>query len=299
MPINWDNVHFKDLININKFIIKNLRNGIKISTICASCSVGSELNLDIIHKYIGLHPEDILVVKKNNQDYRSLIPLKQPKRRSKTEQAKKQTTSFQNSLTIVIRKYHNQVNKTDLQHEKSVNLKLFNNGSIQMSGCKDLEGVNYALNKLVVILKKGKTIKENGIKKKIAFAKNPDNINIIGFKLDMINCNYRIRVTINREKLNNLLIKKKIRSSYEPCIRACVIIKFIPPKENPIKKTISIFVFEQGNIIITGAKNQSQIEQAVWFINDIIVTHQIDIQKSLLDEVIRKTKFKQLLVEGV
>ncbi len=115
----------------------------------------------------------------------------------------------------------------------------------------------------------------------------------------MINCNYRVRVTINREKLNNLLIKKKIKSSYEPCIRACVIIKYVPIEENPTKKEISIFVFEQGNIIITGAKNQRQIEQAVNFINDIIITHLNDIQKSVLDEVIRKTKFKKLLVEGV
>ena len=168
-----------------------------------------------------------------------------------------------------------------------------------MSGCKDLEGVNFALNKLSAILRKGKTIKENGLKKKIEFCSEPKKVNVSGFKLDMINCNYRVRVTINREKLNNLLIKKKIKSSYEPCIRACVIIKYIPLEENATNKEISIFVFEQGNIIITGAKNQSQIEQAVNFINDIIITHLNDIQKSVIDEVIRKTKFKKLLVEGV
>lgn len=299
MPICWDNIKFKDLINVNNFTIKNLKDGIKISTICASCTVGTKLNLDLIHKYMSLHSGDVLVVKKNNQDYRSLIPLKQPKRRSKTEQEKKKTTSFQNSLTVVIRKYHYQVNKDDLDKEKNINLKLFNNGSIQMSGCKDLEGVNYALNKLSIILQKGKTIKENGIKRKINFVDDLDKIKVSGFKLDMINCNYKVKVTINREKLNNLLIKKKIKSSYEPCIRACVIIKYNPPKNNTTNKEISIFVFEQGNIIITGAKNQSQIEQGVEFINDIIITHLNDIQKSLLDEVIRKTKFKKLLVEGV
>ena len=299
MPINWNKIEFKDLININNFTIKNLQDGIKISTICASCTIGSDLNLDLIHKYIGLHPEDILVVKKNNQDYRSLITLNQPKRRSKTEQEKKKTTSFQNSLTIVIRKFHNNVSKEELEKESKINLKLFNNGSIQMSGCKDLEGVNYALNKLAIIFKKGKTIKQNGIKKKIHFVKNPESIKVDNFKIDMINCNYRIRVTINREKLNNLLIKKNIKSSYEPCIRACVIIKYRPLEDNPTEKEISIFVFEQGNIIITGAKNQSQIEQCIQFINNIVITHLTDIQKSLLDEVIRKTKYKKLLVEGI
>lgn len=114
MPINWTNYNFKNLFDIDKFIIKDLLNGIKISTICASCSVGTDLNLDIIHKYIGLHAEDILVVKKNNEDYRSLINLKQPNRRSKTEQEKKKTTSFQNSLTIVIRKQHHKVSQSEL-----------------------------------------------------------------------------------------------------------------------------------------------------------------------------------------
>lgn len=299
MPINWNKVKFTDQFPVEDFKIKNLTDGIKISTICASCNIGTEFNLDNIFKYISLKPEDVLVVKKNNQNLRTIIALKETKRRSKTEQEKKKTTSFQNSLTIVIRKQHNIVSKEELDNESKVNLKLFNNGSIQMSGCKDLSGVNIVLNKLVTILKKGKRIKKNGVEQKIEYVTEPSNVKINGFKLDMINCNYKVRVTINREKLNNLLAIKKIKSSYEPCIRACVIIKYVPEIDNPTKKEISIFVFEQGNIIITGTKNQSQINQGVQFINNILITHLDDIQKSLLDEVIRKSKFKNLLVEGI
>ena len=299
MPINWNKVKFTEQFPVEDFKIKNLSDGIKISTICASCHIGTEFNLDNIFKHISLKPEDVLVVKRNNQNLRSIITLKETKRRSKTEQEKKKTTSFQNSLTMVIRKNHHPVSKEELDNEGKVNLKLFNNGAIQMSGCKDLDGVNLVLNKLVAMLKKGKRIKKNGVEEKIEYVTEPSKVKINGFKLDMINCNYRVRVTINREKLNNLLIMKKIKSSYEPCIRACVIIKFVPETENPTKKEISIFVFEQGNIIITGAKNQSQIEQGVKFINNILITHLEDVQKSLLDEVIRKSKFKNLLVEGV
>lgn len=299
MPINWNEKEFVEMFPVEKFKIKNLPDGIKISTICASCQIGTDFNLDNIFKYISLNPSDVLVVKKNNMNLRSIITLKQTKRRSKTEQEKKKTTSFQNSLTIVIRKLFHDVSKENLDNEGKVNLKLFKNGSIQMSGCKDLDGVNLVLNKLYYILKKGKTIKQNGIKKKIEYVSEPDKVNITGFKLDMINCNYKVKVSINREKLNNLLVKKKIKSSYEPCIRACVIIKFVPENDNITKKEISIFVFELGNIIITGAKNQSQITQSVKFINNILITHLDDIQKSLLDEVIRKSKFKKLLVEDL
>lgn len=299
MPIDWNKMKFTEQFPVDKFKIKDLADGIKISTICASCHIGTEFNLENIFKHISLKQTDVLVVKRNNQNLRSIITLKETKRRSKTEQEKKKTTSFQNSLTMVIRKLHHNVSKEELDNEGKVNLKLFNNGAIQMSGCKDLDGVNLVLNKLVAILKKGKRIKKDGIEKKIEYVKEPDKVKINGFKLDMINCNYKVRVTINREKLNNLLIKKQIKSSYEPCIRACVIIKYSPEINNPTKKEISIFVFEQGNIIITGAKNQSQIEQGVEFINNILITHLEDIQKSLLDEVIRKSKFKSLLVEGI
>ena len=75
-------------------------------------------------------------------------------------------------------------------------------------------------------------------------------------------------------------------------------ITFARIKQN-IPPQILQVVFEQGNIIITGAKNQSHIEQGVDFINNILITHLEDVQKSLLDEVIRKSKFKNLLVEGV
>ena len=297
MPINWNKVKFKEVFPVEDFKIKNLADGIKISTICASCHLGTELNLDNLFKHASLNQEDILVVKRNNQNLRSIITLKQTKRRSKTEQEKKKTTSFQNSLTVVIRKDNHKVSEEELNNAGKVNLKLFNNGAVQMSGCKDLDGVNIVLNKLVMILKKGKTIKKDGVKKFIKYVNEPEKVNVQGFKLDMINCNYQVRVTINREKLNNLLTKKKIKSSYEPCIRACVIIKYIPEENNDVRKEISIFVFEQGNIIITGAKNQSQIEQGVKFINNILITHLEDIQKSLLDEVIRKSKYKQLLIE--
>lgn len=297
MPINWNKVKFTEQFPVNDFKIKNLSDGIKISTISASCHLGTELNLENLFRHASLKPEDILVVKRNNQNLRSIIEIKQTKRRSKTEQEKKKTTSFQNSLTVVIRKEHSKVSEEELNKAGKVNLKLFNNGAVQMTGCKDLDGVNIVLNKLVMILKKGKTIKKDGVIKKIKYVDEPEKLKVVGFKLDMINCNYQVRVTINREKLNNLLIRKKIKSSYEPCIRACVIIKFVPEEANEVKKEISIFVFEQGNIIITGAKNQKQIEQGVKFINNILITHLDDVQKSLLDEVIRKSKYKQLLIE--
>lgn len=299
MSFNWDKMKFREMFDIEKYKINNLPDGIKISTISAVCKLGSNLHLDNIFKYLPLNSKDVLTVKRNNQNYRSLITIKEIKRRSKTEQEKKKTTSFQNSLSIVIRKNHHSVSKDELDLEGKINFKLFNNGSVQMSGCKDLIGLNSAMNKLVQIFRKGIYYNENGVNKKLDFAENPDNIDISDFRTSMINCNYRIRPAINREKLNNLLTKKKIKSSYEPVIRSQVIVEYKPKNDNPKNKSISISVFEQGNIIVTGANNPSQLIESINFINNIIVSHIHDIQKIILDDIINKTKYKELLIKNI
>ena len=126
MSYNWDKYKFKNVFDVDKFKISGLADGIKISTISASCHLNTPLNLKLIHDHLNLHYSDILVIKKNNQDYRSLITLKQTKRRSKAEQEKKKTTSFQNSLSVVVRKDNDNIPKEELEKCRKVNLKLFN-----------------------------------------------------------------------------------------------------------------------------------------------------------------------------
>lgn len=296
MPVDWSKITFKDLINIKKYLIGELYDGVKISTICASCKVGDNLNLKNMYDYVSLNSDDVIVIKKNNSDMKTLIEIKQPKRRSKSEQLKKKTSSFQNSLTVVMRSETGDYETLD--RERKVNLKIFNNGSIQMSGCKDINAVNNVLNKITYMIKKGKTIRKDGVKVKINYCDFPEKIRISDFKLDTINCNYRVRITINREKLFRLMVKKGVKCNYENCIRrACVNIKYQPKDDNPDEKLISLSVFEKGSILIAGAKNKSQLVQSIKFINEIFVTHLEDIQKSALDDVIRKSKYKNLLLE--
>jgi TATA-box binding protein (TBP) (component of TFIID and TFIIIB) len=127
-----------------------------------------------------------------------------------------------------------------------------------MSGVKKIEYANRALNKLFYHLNKINSIE------------NFENLNTKSFFIDMILVNYRVRVQINRANLYNLLIKKKIKSSYEKAIRACVNIKYKP---NTNDKEISIFVFQKGNILIAGAKNKENLIDTYNFINDIIINH--------------------------
>ena len=100
----------------------------------------------------------------------------------------------------------------------------------------------------------------------------------------MINSNYQVNINIDRDKLYSLLNKKKIKCLYEPCIRACVIIKYIPIEDNIDQKIVSIFIFQKGNIIITGSRSRNHILSAYKYINNILLTHIDDITKKNNDD---------------
>jgi TATA-box binding protein (TBP) (component of TFIID and TFIIIB) len=279
----WDTFEFTDYLNVDKKEVKNLPNGISISTMCASCKLNTRLNIPNIEKYLLLNPDDVLTVKKSKEVMRTLIAVKnKPKRMKKLDTKTKQKDTsknhFYNQVTVVVRVTHGQVK--DLNEAPKINMKLFRNGSVQMSGCKSIKNINIALNKLISKLKEVKAkIEDSKIVEK-TFIDEPDLITVKDFKIDMINSNYQVSMQIDRDKLYNLLIKKKIKSSYEPCIRACVIIKYVPTVENIEQKEVSVFIFQKGNIIITGARSQSHVLSAYNYMNEILLTHK--------DEIIKK-----------
>jgi TATA-box binding protein (TBP) (component of TFIID and TFIIIB) len=286
MTFKWDLIEFIDYIKVNNIEINNLPEGISISTMCSTCKLNTVLNIENIEKYLQLNSDDILTVKMNDDRKRTLIVVKEkPKREKKSIKIKvqkkgnKETNKncFYNQITVVVR--INSGPFEDLNTVPKINMKLFKNGSVQMSGCKSIEGINIALNKLIFKLKEVKAKIENGkiIEKK--FIEDLDKITVKNFKIDMINSNYQVNMQIDRAKLYGLLLKKKIKSTYEPCIRACVIIKFVPGIDNELLKEVSIFIFQKGNIIITGARSRNQIIESYNYMNNILLTHSEEIVK--------------------
>lgn len=273
--IDWSTYKYSNIIDHEKDEIKELPNGLSISTMCASGKLNSLINIINIEKYLQLDQDDILCVKFNNDNKRSLIETKVKNKRLKKKDSKE--FHFFNQITVVIRVFHGPVK--DWTIEPKINLKLFKNGSIQMSGCKSLNYINIVLNKLIIKLSQIKAKIENDKICDIKYIENTEPLALLKFKIDMINSNYKVNMQIDRSKLYNLLVKKKIKSSYEPCIRACVIIKYTPLENNDEEKEISVFVFQKGNIIITGARTKNHILAASNYINHILFTHHIDISK--------------------
>jgi TATA-box binding protein (TBP) (component of TFIID and TFIIIB) len=273
---NWNTFEFKEYIKADPLMF-NLPKGVSISTMCAKCKLGTELNIDLIKHHLNLNFDDILSVKINNEDMRTLIDAKKKKRRTKRK-VKTTSNPFYNQITVVIRIHEGPI--TNIHEEPKINLKLFKNGSIQISGLKNIEYTNRALNKLIYCLSqvKGKMTAENKIID-VQFVENINKLNITDFEIYMINSNYKVNLMIDRAKLYYLLLMKKIKASYEKCVRACVNIKFVPPTHNNEEKDVSVFIFEKGNIIITGARNFNHVISTYNYINDILLNHIDDIVK--------------------
>jgi TATA-box binding protein (TBP) (component of TFIID and TFIIIB) len=210
-------------------------------------------------------------------DMRTLVEEKKKKRRTKRK-ANQSNNPFYNQITIVIR--INEGPFENIHNEPQLNIKLFQNGSIQISGLKNIEFANRALNKLIYCLgqSKGKFI--NGVIEEIKFVAEPSVMNITNFDIYMINSNYMVNMMIDRSKLYKLLLMKRVKAQYEKCVRACVIIKYVPPTQNKEDKDVSVFIFEKGNIIITGARNFYHIIDTYNYINSILLDH--------VDEIIKK-----------
>lgn len=273
----WKKYEYVDYINYKNYELSDLPRGVKISTMSCSAKLGDDdCKIDIpgIKERFVLNDNDILLIKIDDTNSKSLISVKKKKKTVENPKRKKKSDKFFNQVTIVMRitdgKITDETNRSisntnKYDRLKQINTKIFKNGSIQMSGCKDIKEVNQVINKLIVILQKKKCF--------------IGEVNVNNFKINMINCNYTLRFNINREKLYELLLKKKVDCSYDKTVRACVNVKFYPDKDNDPEKYISMFVFQKGNIIITGAKSRKQIYDSYKFLNNIIYEHAYEVKK--------------------
>jgi TATA-box binding protein (TBP) (component of TFIID and TFIIIB) len=172
-----------------------------------------------------------------------------------------------------------------------------------MTGCKSINDCNIVLNKLISKLKNKIAIYDSTTNKIVEkpFIEDIDNgnseeVKVYGFKIDMINSNFSVNYLINREILYNILLNNKVNCRYEPCIHACVNIKY-SIENDPNNKIVSIFVFQSGNIIITGAKNKDQIYKAYDYIMGVLNENYNKIVKKDLINMLDNNDIKEILAE--
>jgi TATA-box binding protein (TBP) (component of TFIID and TFIIIB) len=174
--------------------------------------------------------------------------------------------------------FYNQATLHVFHDGKIMNVKLFNNGKIQITGLKkENQGPELIKNLIDYFYD-------------ISMFDDDKQIEIINHKLVLINSDFDLGFQIDREELHNEIIDSGIYSSYEPCIYPGVNIKYFI-NQNQFDgicscnsmcngkgradgdgncKKITIAVFKSGKVIITGGQNINQIETSYRFIKNFI-----------------------------
>lgn len=268
---------------------------ISISTITLDCKLKTLIDVDKFAKNVVLKEDGIVSVKFGNRKdpatNRTIVIIKAKKKPS--------AKNFYNQVTILMKPMNN-------PERNYINIKVFKNGSLQMTGCKDMDDFNNVTMKLIEILKRGRNIKnKKGKVTHIDFIDSPETIGIFDVKIRMINSNFRLDYKVDRKKLARLL-KKNHRAStkdrevgYVECKyhptggHSCVNIKYkYDDKHKP-----SIFVFQTGAVIITGAKNLHHIIMAYHFIQKILARYYNEIRIIELDPDAVKAEISKFLRE--
>lgn len=169
---------------------------LRISTMTACAYIGCAIDMDYLFNNL---PVDYPVVylKLNN------------KIRGKVESAKKKTRSFYNQVTMLFSCGEAGDKK------KNINVKIFCNGNVQMTGLKNTESGREPLRFLLKFLFEHKQILQ-------------EQTEALDYRIVLINSDFPIGFSINRTKLHRIVQQEPycLQSFYDPCIYPGVNIKY-------------------------------------------------------------------------
>lgn len=250
---------------------------LRISTMTAVAKLCDMINIENMFESIQI--DDVVKFVEYKEKHKGYS-----KKLDKKPRKQKKRVTFYNQSTIHI--YNN---------GKIVNVKLFNNGKVQMTGLK------YEKQGLEVL----------DIVKDI-FMRNYDlefldkkTLNIENYDIVLINSDFDIKYSVNREILHREIINKGLYSSYEPCMYPGVNIKYYFNNNNDKCgickctekcngkgrgcgngqcKRVTIAVFASGKIIITGGRSIEQLVDSYDFIKGVLS----DVEKFKMIEEINK-----------
>ena len=291
--------------------LDNLPNSMEIFAITLTASINSVFYIENILDYYPLSETNISTIKSKIK-MRNIKKKKTRKINKIVNKIKKGSSensdNFFNQITVVMNipiNYNSNVTK-------DVNIKLFKNGSIQVSGLKSINQCNIMINKIIELLRGEFCIFINpidnnickhdvpdAILKKIRFIER-DDINILNLKVNMINTMYQYISKINRSQLYMRLLELKMENKIDQSTR----LKFQPDIHAPVhvkielgnKKPVTVFVFESGKILIMAAKKRENIIDAFNYINKLLIeNHEYVIKRNLFQIIANDSELSKLI----
>jgi TATA-box binding protein (TBP) (component of TFIID and TFIIIB) len=257
---------------------------LRISTLVTTGHLGTALNLKCLFDQlppllipIGYPDEGILKMehRENAVGYSSKDVLTKRRVSEKT---------FFNQSTLVIRK-----KREDGAGLKEVNMKLFENGGFQMTGVTSEEFSRSTIEWFLAFVSRLET----------PISKDP--LKITKFAIQLLNSDYKMNTMVKRDELHRLLTSRyRLFSTLETTIYQGVNTKYYYNEESTKDgicdcprpctgqgdgksvgncKRVTISVFQTGSIIITGARNRRQLDEAYEYINTILRRHAGEVLK--------------------
>lgn len=276
-----------DALN-EKVHLKLLDPNLFISTMTITCGFETMMIIENIERYIKLSMPGIITVIPLDGPVRTLVEytLKDSKR---TGKKKTENKAFDNQVTLIV----------ETATKKRLNVKLFLNGSIQMTGCKLPSDIISVVNTLVRQLTTNRYVYDRKTKliQEVHFVTDPDKVNsdnVEKFEIQMINSNFASCFEIDRTELYEILLRNDINCLFEPCIHAGVNIKY-----DCGQRQISIFVFESGSVVITGARQIEDIQKTYKFIIKLFYEHYHSIIRYNIDSFFKRDYIQKIINEHV
>lgn len=265
---------------------------VRISTVVSTCSVGTTIKIGALFEHIPIMSYWDLndgILKMEFQGKTKGTSWKDIMQKNEKKKSDSGATYFYNQATIVIRR-----EVAPLQW-KEINIKLFQNGGVQMTGIRSEEMCRDAICWLIDHIQRYVAAPVFDVPP--AFQK---------MQIQLVNTDFSIGAKIRREALYKILSEKyHLTVSYEPSIYQGVKTKYFYNEQRPATcpqglcpceklckgngngdklgacKKITISPFQTGQIIITGARTMVQINEAFEFMKRLFEAH--------ADEVLRKT----------
>ena len=235
----------------------------------AVSAINSDINLDNLYKNAVIN--DVLTFIQHG----SLGIKGESNKKKRKQRFPKKHKTFFNQVTLHI------------YCDKIVNVKMFNNGKIQMTGLKYEDHGEKVLDRLLPYILRLDSESDDKIL-------NNSEIEYIPFNIAMINSDFFIGYKVKREVVHREIVDAGMYSSYEPCIYPGVNIKYYYNKDTEgssnagickcsktcngkgcgdgdgLCKKITIVVFMSGEIMITGARCREHISICYNFITKLL-----------------------------
>ena len=224
------------------------------------------------------------------------LPMQRSSRRKR-----RPARHFDNQCTLI----YWEKERIDAGVERGVNVKVFRNGRIQMTGIKTILEGGRIVDRLVGTINDIQELRGDIVAGK-PLAKS------VEYKVCLINSDFNIGFQIRRDLLHNILSRKKtLVCSFEPCIYPGVKLSFMwnhcktskNERQNgrcecnkPCKgigdgygpgncRRVTCAIFQSGCTIITGAHSYSQLEDTYRFICEVVSQHKDVLQKSRFENI--------------